>query len=310
MTERASRPTGPTRLFLAQLDADVAQHPALNHTFLRRFGEEKLDRTHLADFAVQHYMHSRFFVRSLAAVAANIPDEHARSLLIQNMYEDVGEPLKLRDRAHLILLEVGLVSPDQISEALAVVGIGGDVTAYLVERGVVKREVLASLLQTRTEQTKELTHPALFRRFLRALGVSPESISAVEPLPETAQFVREFEVICRHGHWLEALGALGPGTESVVPTLYSYILKGIERSEVVGSESYVFWTLHVHCDGGRGENLLRAIEPYLDRPTNRQLVSRGANRVLDARKRWFDGLERMVFRSRRKQAPQLYDQPT
>lgn len=306
MTERANRPTGPARTFLEDLDNEIAQHPALSHPFLKRFAEEKLDRQHLSDFAVQHYMYSRFFVRNLAAVVSNVPDEHARSLLIQNMYEEVGEPLKLRDRAHLILLEVGLVTPQQVAAALSVVGVGGDVTHYLVENGIVKREVLATLMQTRVEQTKELTHPALFRRFLRSLGVSPDSVGAVEPLPETSQFVREFEAVCRQGHWLEAMGALGPGTECVVPQLYGYLLKGIARSEVVKPEDYVFWTIHVHCDEGHGANILLAIEAYLDRQENRQLVTKGVHRVLNARRLWFDGLERMVFRPRRKTSSTAY----
>lgn len=300
MNDRVNRPTGPARVFLAELEASIAEHPALSHPFLQRFASEKLDRQRIADFAAQHYMYSRFFVRNLAAVVSNVPDEFARSLLIQNMYEEVGEPLKLRDRAHLILLETGLVTPQQVAAALTVVGVGGDVTYHLVETGAVKREVLASLMKSREEQTKDLTHPALFRRFLRSLGVSPESIGAIEPLPETAQFVREYESVCRQGHWLEAMGALGPGTECVVPQIYSYLLKGIVSSDQVRQEDYVFWTIHVHCDEGHGENILLAIESYLDRQENRQLVVKGVNRVLNARKLWFDGLERHVFRPRKR----------
>ena len=247
-------------------------------------------------------MYSRFFVRNVAAVVSNVPDEHARSLLIQNMYEEVGEPLKQRDRAYVFLLEVGLVTAAQVGEALAAVGPHGDVVEHLVERGVVKREVVDTLVQSRTAQLLELTHPALFRRFLRALDVTPEMVATVEPLPETAQFIREFEAVCRNGHWLEAMGALGPGTESVVPRIYGAILSGIKSSGEMNPNDYIFWTIHVHCDEGHGANIVLAIEKYLDRPENRQLVLKGVNRILDARKVWFDGLERMVFRTRRRMA--------
>jgi pyrroloquinoline quinone (PQQ) biosynthesis protein C len=245
-------------------------------------------------------MYSRFFVRNVAAVVSNVPDEHARSLLIQNMYEEVGEPLKQRDRAYVFLLEVGLVTPDQVGAALAAVGPHGDVTEYFVSRGILQREVIDSLVQSRTAQLLDLTHPALFRRFLRSLGVSPEVVAAAEPLPETSHFVREFEAVCRNGHWLEAMGALGPGTESVVPRIYGAILAGIRRSGEVAPSDYVFWTIHVHCDEGHGENILLAIEAYLDRVENQQLVRRGVMRILNARKAWFDALERMVFRPRRR----------
>jgi pyrroloquinoline quinone (PQQ) biosynthesis protein C len=298
MTDRGMLYGGTARAFLTRLEHEIKEHPALDHAFLRRFAEEKLDRSQLVEFAIQHYMYSRFFVRNVAAVVSNVPDEHARSLLIQNMYEEIGEPLKHRDRAYVFLLEVGLVTPAQVGAALASVGPHGDVIEYFVSQGILQREVIESLVQSRTSQLLELTHPALFRRFLRSLGVSPEVVAAAEPLPETSQFVREFDAVCRNGHWLEAMGALGPGTESVVPRIYGAILAGIRRSGTVTPSDYVFWTIHVHCDEGHGENILRAIEPYLDRAENQQLVRRGVMRVLNARKIWFDALERMVFRPR------------
>jgi pyrroloquinoline-quinone synthase len=299
MIDRGLLHGGPARNFLAQLEGEIEEHPALDHSFLRRFAEEKLDRAQLIEFAIQHYMYSRFFVRNVAAVVSNVPDEHARSLLIQNMYEEVGEPLKQRDRAYVFLLEVGLVTPDQVGAALAAVGPHGNVTEHFVQQGILQREVVDALVQSRTAQLLELTHPALFRRFLRSLGVSPEVVAAAEPLPATSQFVREFEAVCRNGHWLEAMGALGPGTEAVVPQIYQAILAGIRRSGVVAPNDYVFWTIHVHCDDGHGENILLAIESYLDRVENQQLVRRGVMRILNARKVWFDALECMMFRPRR-----------
>ena len=302
MNDQASRSGSQAKAFLSQLENEVAEHPALNHPFLQRFASEQLGREHLTDFAIQHYMYSRFFVRNLAAVVSNVPDERARSLLIENMYEEVGEPLKQRDRAYVFLLEVGLITSAQVAAALSEVGPQGDVTEHLVDRGIVRREVVDTIVQSRTAQLLELTHPALFRRFLRSLDVSPELVATVEPLPETAHFIREFEAVCRNGHWLEAMGALGPGTESVVPRIYGYILSGIKRSETMAPSDYVFWTIHVHCDEGHGANIMLAIEGYLNRIENRQLVMKGVNRILNARKLWFDGLERMVFRPRRRMA--------
>jgi pyrroloquinoline-quinone synthase len=205
----------------------------------------------------------------------------------------------------VFLLEAGLVTPAQVASALTAVGALGSVADYFVSHGIVQREVLDEIVQARSAQLLDLTHPALFRRFLRSLGVSPDVVAAVEPLPETVHFTREFESVCRSGHWLEAMGALGPGTESVVPRLYGYILAGIRGSEEVLPDDYEFWSLHVHCDEGHGANILLAIESYLDRPENRQLVMKGAQRVLNARKLWFDGLERMVFRSRRSASRRL-----
>jgi len=88
---------------------------------------------------------------------------------------------------------------------------------------------------------------------------------------------------------------MGPGTECVVPTLYRQILQGIRRSGWVTPADYVFWTVHVHCDDGHGRNIIEAMRPYATDLEARQTMMRGAINALDARYRWFDGLERHVF---------------
>jgi pyrroloquinoline-quinone synthase len=154
-------------------------------------------------------------------------------------------------------------------------------------------------MEHNTRKASELTHPALFRRFMRALGLSSDELSRTIPLPETNAFNAAYDVTCRNGHWLEGLGAMGPGTECIVPRVYSKILDGIRGSGLVTPADYVFWTVHVHCDDGHGRNIIDAMRPYVDDANNRELISRGAIRALDARARWFDGLHRLVFGSPR-----------
>src|ERR1700755_253849 len=97
--------TGQNDVFFAQLEAAVMTHPALSHPFLQRLATEPLSHEQLRAFASQHYLYSRRFSNNLAAVIANSPDEHARTLLVLNMYEEIGKPSRLRDRVHLVLLE-------------------------------------------------------------------------------------------------------------------------------------------------------------------------------------------------------------
>jgi pyrroloquinoline quinone (PQQ) biosynthesis protein C len=284
--------------FFARLQEDVAAHPALHHSFLERFRHEPLGRGQLASFAAQHYLYSRLFTRNLAAVIANVPDEHARSLLIENMYEEVGEPARIRDRLHLLLLEAGIVQGWELARAmeeLVALDIDGDVVQVLLRQGIVTRPQIQSVLVRNTRRAQDLTHPALFRRFLEALGLDAGGLRRVKPLVETERFIAEYQDVCRNGAWLEAMGAMGPGTECVVPTLYSSILRGIEASGIVSREKYVFWTLHVHCDDGHGRNIVSALAPYAEARENQRAIVRGALRVLDARKCWFDALERHVF---------------
>ena len=305
--------------FLEELQYEVQSHPALRHPFLRRFAEGSgLDRSRLRAFATQHYLYSRRFAQNLAALISNIPDEHARMLLVLNMYEEIGEPSRIRDRVHLLLLERGLVSGAELGHAMEeqVSKRGGDdVVSVLIQRGVVTRGQVSSLMELNTKQARDLTHPALFRRFLRALGLTHDVLAAVTPLPETSAFNATYEVICRNGHWLEGMGAMGPGTECVVPAVYSQILAGLTRSDQVSEADRVFWTIHVHCDDGHGRNIVEALRPYMDDASHRDLVRRGAMRALDARDQWLTGLYRHVFReeprpSSRPKRPPLGDKPS
>jgi pyrroloquinoline quinone (PQQ) biosynthesis protein C len=292
--------------FFAELELAVLGHPALCHTFLKRLATEPLSREQLRAFAGQHYLYSRRFANHLAAVIASSPDEHARTLLVLNMYEEIGEPSRLRDRVHLVLLEEGLVSGAQLAEALEQQVRGGveqDLVAMLIDEGIVSRSEVAQVMERNTRRAKDLTHPALFRRFLAALGLGAHELSEIVAIDETNHVNATYRALCRDGHWLEGLAAMGPGTECVVPTIYRQILKGIAQSGFVTPADYVFWTVHVHCDDGHGRNIVEAMRPYATDLEARQMMMRGALSALDARQRWFDGLERHVFGESQQRAP-------
>ncbi len=301
MTQRIFRHSNPELVgasFFAALEQRIAGHPALSHSFLRRFASEKLTQQQLAAYAAQHYMYSRFFARNLAAVVSNLPDETGRSLLVLNLYEEIGEPLKFRHWAHRLLMEAGVVKPEDVSQA-SIEALSGpnrtDVTQILIEKGLVTRAQVAQVVDNATKRAGEVTHPALFRRFLRALGVVPERIDEIEPLPETARFIEEYRQVCRNGHWMEAMGAMGPGTECVVPGFYRPIEQGLAGSGILTPDDYIFWTIHIHCDDGHGQNIVEALSLFASTKEAQQRIEAGARRVLDARAVWFDGLERLVF---------------
>lgn len=290
--------TDGNRSFFERLESAVLAHPVLQHPFLQRMASQRLDREQLRRFASQHYLYSRRFARNLAAVISNSPDEHARTLLVLNMYEEIGEPSRLRDRVHLVLLEEGLVSGAQLGQALEEQvndDAHGDVVSRLIDQGVVSRAQVAKVMEHNTHKARDLTHPALFRRFLHALGLDAAELERIEPLPSTDDFNECYRSLCRDAHWLEGLAAMGPGTEGIVPMLYSKILEGLRTSEVVSPADYVFWTIHVHCDEGHARNILEAMQPYAAHASHQALIWRGAMRALDARSRWFDGLLGHVF---------------
>ncbi len=286
--------------FLEELQYEVQTHQVVRHPFLQRFAEGGLSLDQLRSFAAQHYLYSRRFSQNLAALISNTPDEHARMLLILNMYEEIGEPARIRDRVHLLLLEHGLVSGADLGAAMEeLVGKGSneDVVSLLIEKRIVTRGQVSSLMELNTKRAKDFTHPALFRRFLNALGLNGAALAQMNPLPETEAFSASYDRICRSAHWLEGMGAMGPGTECVVAPIYGQILEGLKKSPGVSEGDCVFWTIHVHCDDGHGRNFIDALRPYMGDSGNRERVRKGALSMLEARERWLDGIYRHVFQS-------------
>ena len=72
MIERASRPGDQPRIFLAKLESEINAHPALNHSFLRRFGQDVLDRAQLTEFGMA--MLARYRAMELKAAQALASD--------------------------------------------------------------------------------------------------------------------------------------------------------------------------------------------------------------------------------------------
>jgi pyrroloquinoline quinone (PQQ) biosynthesis protein C len=291
MTDRAAA-------FFSQLDDEVQKHPLMRHPFLERISQDCLTLRQLHAFASQHYLYSQRFARNLAAVLSNTPDENARTLLVMNLHEEIGEPARIRDRVHLLLLEAGVVTGAQLAKAfeqLVAVDPHGDVVALLIDQGFISRKHVASIVEHNTLKSKDLTHPALFRRFLLALGLDAQALAGVIPLEATERFNAVYDRLCRHAHWLTGLGAMGPGTEGIVPLLYTRVLQCIVNTGALTPHDYVFWTVHVHCDEGHSRNIVECMSPYATDQEQQQLIRVGAMEVLQARYDWLDALYDHVF---------------
>ncbi len=76
--------------FVDQLQEDCLKHPALNHSYLKKFEQKKVNKDHVKMFAEQYYCFSRHFSRYLAALVAITPDEASRAPLIKNLHEEYG----------------------------------------------------------------------------------------------------------------------------------------------------------------------------------------------------------------------------
>lgn len=96
------------------------------------------------------------------------------------------------------------------------------------------------------EWVVDVPHPELFRRFRRALGVS-DGDPAVEHLEVTAWRELLLSVISQ-GTAAEAVGAMGLGTEGIVPAIYPAFAKALQRLGDVAPRDAVFFPLHTLVD--------------------------------------------------------------
>ena len=139
------------------------------------------------------------------------------------------------------------------------------------------------------------THPALYRRFLRALDISEEQWAAPPTLPEIEAYISVHYELCRHPDFRLGLGALGPASEWPVPPIYVRLTEGLKKSAGVAEDDLEIFTSHVTMDVTHARIMMEAIAPYAEGEAGQSAVHEGARRSLDARSIMLDGLYRAVF---------------
>ncbi|MFQ5863266.1 MAG: TenA family transcriptional regulator [Candidatus Brocadiales bacterium] len=153
--------------------------------------------------------------------------------------------------------------------------------------------LIKNLYQEHGEDDPTRTHPAIFRKFTDALRLDSREVEETEPLPEMRLFIHEYLLICREGHFIEALGAMGPGTESIVPYIYRPIYEGLKKEPTLKEEDIEFFALHMTLDVEHSANIKEALLQYAEREQNQRLIKRGAMAALSARTVLWNGLERV-----------------
>jgi pyrroloquinoline-quinone synthase len=130
----------------------------------------------------------------------------------------------------------------------------------------------------------EETHPALYRRFLGALGIGEE------------MYITTHYALSGHPDFRLGLGALGPASEWPVPPIYAKLSDGLRRSAGLPDEALEIFTSHVTMDVTHARIMMDAIAPYAVDEEGQRRVHEGAMRSLDARSVMLGGLYRAVYR--------------
>ncbi len=142
-------------------------------------------------------------------------------------------------------------------------------------------------------------HATLYAKFLEASGGSPARISKV---PEPAlRFIEEHRRIVNEEPFLVGLGAVGPGHEWAIPKMFDAVIPGLKRAGF-SKEEILYFTLHVEQDVDHGTWLEQALEKFGRTSVEQDQIRRGAMLSLEARGRFWSGVQSAVVRWRQPHA--------
>lgn len=151
------------------------------------------------------------------------------------------------------------------------------------------------------EGSDGLDHTALYRRFLTGAGTRPLEEQETALCPEAFEFVREHLRICRDENYLVGLGALGPGHEWAIPKMFSHLIPGLRRAGFP-PDDMLYFTLHCEQDIDHGAWMTEVLEKLAKTHEQQKEVRRGARLSLEARFRFWTGVERRIVMARQPEA--------
>lgn len=151
--------------------------------------------------------------------------------------------------------------------------------------------IIENLWEEHGEGKLALSHRILYQRFAAALGLDKARLAAVEPLPTTRICCENLLNLCMDGHFIESLGALGPGTEFFTNEEYSLIAKGLNTYSFLTSEDIYFWTVHISLDEDHYSEMVAALQPWASTAEQRYRIKTGARKALDLELLFWEGLE-------------------
>lgn len=132
-------------------------------------------------------------------------------------------------------------------------------------------------------------HPTAYRTFMHASGIEPGAESDFPLHPEVVNFINEHYRICTEEPFLVGLGAVGPGHEWSIPTMFENVIIGLGKAGFQENE-IDYWAMHLDQDADHGAWLEEALVEYCDTEEARAQIHRGAILSLNAREQFWWGV--------------------
>lgn len=140
-------------------------------------------------------------------------------------------------------------------------------------------------------------HAELYREFLLATGAYPGEELVTELHANVSAFVAEHFRIVKEEPFLVGLGAVGPGHEWSIPKMFPRIVRGL-RTAGFDEKEIDYFVLHLGQDIDHGLWLEEALARYADDSGSQEQIRRGALLSLDARAKFWSGVQDKVVRWR------------
>lgn len=135
---------------------------------------------------------------------------------------------------------------------------------------------------------EELPHKEIFQHFKKNIGLGTEHEGEMKLANSAMKWKNDFKKLCFERNVCVGLGAIGFGTEIIVPEIYKHFILAIEMHSNFDNHCSLFFKLHVDCDDDHGNDLLNVIKDFCGLIENRHDLLIGTESALDLRASFWD----------------------
>jgi pyrroloquinoline-quinone synthase len=152
---------------------------------------------------------------------------------------------------------------------------------------VPRQTILQNLVD---EELGAKNHPALWKQFAAALGLSDDDLAATAAMPATRRLIETFTELCRNRPYYAGLAALH-AFESQVPAIAAVKIEGLRRFYgIADAEAVEFFSVHEKADIWHSAAEWRLIEGAADTAEKRADVLGATRAACDALWSFLDGV--------------------
>ena len=157
-------------------------------------------------------------------------------------------------------------------------------------------ELAESLYEEETGRISgcNISHPELFLRFGKALGLAREAMTEAEALPGTKALIDWFELSTKQRSFIEGAAATNLAAEGQVPGAFGPLARSFEQHYDLQPADVAFWDVHEIADREHSDIGNNIVVRFADTPERQHRVRRAVEHSLEMWWQFFDDIERSI----------------